>query len=241
MPRQDTPNPRDRIWALSAAEVTATERLVLLHVADHGPDEGTSVPRLAAQTSLTPRTVQRILRQLAGKGWITVVGQGARGVVCYAIALDQLPLPLTITPDTGSPLTHDHPRHRITPDTRSGVTHDHPDTRSPLRALPLVIDGTDLRTRFDGFWAIYPKKVGKEAAWSVWKKQRPSAARTAEIFAALTWQRTQEAWIREGGRYVPNPSTWLNRGQWADEPSRTPHLNDRTVALGRAAAEFLQS
>ncbi len=29
--------------------------------------------------------------------------------------------------------------------------------------------------------------------------------------------RVTEQWQREGGRYIPNPATWLNRGRWDDE------------------------
>ena len=102
-------------------------------------------------------------------------------------------------------------------------------------------NGTGLRERFDQFWAVYPKKVGKEAAWKAWQQRRPSVELTQQICAALAWQRKQDGWLKEGGRFIPNPTTWINAGRWQDEPTTVPHLNDRTIALGRAAEEFLKS
>jgi len=113
--------------------------------------------------------------------------------------------------------------------------------RRPARMIQPATNGTSLRARFENFWTTYPKKRAKEAAWQAWKKRHPSADLTNQICAALAWQRQQDDWLREGGRYVPNPATWINRGQWDDEPSATPRLNERTLGLGRAGAEFLKS
>jgi len=79
-------------------------------------------------------------------------------------------------------------------------------------------NGNGLRARFDEFWAVYPKKVGKDAAWRAWQKRRPTAEQLALITAALAWQVTQDAWTKDAGQFVPHPATWLNRGQWDDEP-----------------------
>jgi hypothetical protein len=92
---------------------------------------------------------------------------------------------------------------------------------------------------FDRFWAVYPRKVGKDAAWRAWQKRRPSEELTNTILAALAWQKQQDNWIRESGRYVPNPATWINQGRWQDEPQNTPRVNDRTIATARAVQEFL--
>jgi hypothetical protein len=52
------------------------------------------------------------------------------------------------------------------------------------------------------------------------------------IMTALDAQCAWPQWTREGGRFIPHPSTWLNQGRWDDEPdpeSRTG-LSDKTVA-----------
>jgi hypothetical protein len=100
--------------------------------------------------------------------------------------------------------------------------------------------GDGLRECFDAFWAAYPKKAGKDAAWKAWQKRRPSRELTATICAALAWQRQQDQWLRDGGRYVPHPATWINAGRWQDEPSTTPRVNDRTLATAIGVTEFLK-
>ena len=72
-----------------------------------------------------------------------------------------------------------------------------------------------LRAIFAQFWALYPKKVGKDAALSAWK--RKVKGDHMEVIDSLKTQKTQEAWAKEGGRFVPNPATWLNQGRWKDE------------------------
>lgn len=102
------------------------------------------------------------------------------------------------------------------------------------------LEANGLRERFGDFWKVYPRKVGKDAAWKAWQKRKPDAETTATMIAALAWQKQQDAWLREGGRYVPNPATWINQGRWQDEPQTTPRVNDRTLATARAVEEFLQ-
>ena len=37
------------------------------------------------------------------------------------------------------------------------------------------------------------------------------------MLEALTRQRGSDQWTRDNGRYIPNPSTWLNQERWSDE------------------------
>lgn len=47
---------------------------------------------------------------------------------------------------------------------------------------------------------------------------QPSAALVARMRAAIAAQRRSRQWLDEGGRFVPNPATWLNQERWDDEP-----------------------
>jgi len=68
---------------------------------------------------------------------------------------------------------------------------------------------------FLAFWALYPKKTGRQAALKAWLKHRPDlqAVRTA-----LEWQVRQPGWLKDRGQFIPHPATWLNAHQWDDEP-----------------------
>ena len=108
------------------------------------------------------------------------------------------------------------------------TAHAEPNGRDPVRAA------------FEQFWNVYPKKVGKGAAWTAWRKVQPAPELVAKIFAAIGWQHTQDSWLREGGRFVPNPATWINQARWDDEPVTTPHMSDKTLSLARSGQEFLK-
>jgi len=70
---------------------------------------------------------------------------------------------------------------------------------------------------FSAFWAAYPKKTGKKAALTAWKKAKGKPP-VEDMLAAIARQQEWPQWQRDGGQYIPNPATWLNQGRWSDEP-----------------------
>lgn len=71
--------------------------------------------------------------------------------------------------------------------------------------------------RFEAFWKAYPKKVGKKAAASAWEKARVSGELFTKIMTTLEAVKCSDQWHKEGGRYIPNPATWINQGRWDDD------------------------
>jgi hypothetical protein len=71
---------------------------------------------------------------------------------------------------------------------------------------------------FEEFWKAYPKKVGKEPAKRVWGKMKPDASLATKILEGVKVQKLSDQWKSEGGKYIPNPATWLNQKRWTDEP-----------------------
>ena len=65
---------------------------------------------------------------------------------------------------------------------------------------------------FDAFWLAYPRKAGKRAALKGWAGAVARAGGAAAIMAGLASHR-----FAHEERYIPHPSTWLNRDQWLDE------------------------
>jgi hypothetical protein len=64
---------------------------------------------------------------------------------------------------------------------------------------------------FDAFWEIYPRKVGKGAA------RKAFAAATAKAPPSTLMAALGRATWDPNPRFIPHPSTWLNREQWLDE------------------------
>lgn len=98
------------------------------------------------------------------------------------------------------------------------TVHDHtvPDSTEPTSEAQTLQE-----RRFAEFWQAYPKKVGKASCLKAWKKLKPSTELFDHIMTSLSNQKHSEQWQREGGRFIPNPLTWLNQGRWDDEPTET--------------------
>ncbi|RKZ14217.1 hypothetical protein DRQ53_11995 [bacterium] len=67
------------------------------------------------------------------------------------------------------------------------------------------------------FWAAYPRKIGKGAAWKVWK-QRKDRPKNGDMLASVEAHKRSEQWTKDGGQYIPHPATFLNQARWEDEP-----------------------
>lgn len=104
-------------------------------------------------------------------------------------------------------------------------------TRRNLRGVPAETCGSTYSSNYNNtplyppkgddpfltFWSVYPKKVNRKKAWVIWRKLRPDAALVSVILNALEQQKRSDRWTRDGGRYIPDPTTWLNGRRWEDE------------------------
>lgn len=138
------------------------------------------------------------------------------------------PITFNLSPST------DYLSH-ITPDSEDGQGEE-PEEQQPGESLTVKKAGmaagkgtreqpskTLAERRFDEFWAAYPKKVGKKAAQASWNKIKPDTDLHGKIMTAIGRARATEQWQRENGRFIPNPTTWLNQGRWDDEYEEGVH------------------
>lgn len=79
-----------------------------------------------------------------------------------------------------------------------------------------LIDNKDLCS-FDGFWIIYPKKRAKKDAFKVWLKLKPDLTLTEEIVLFIEKAKQSVEWTKNGGQFIPYPTTFLNGQRWKDE------------------------
>ena len=75
---------------------------------------------------------------------------------------------------------------------------------------------TEYSDRFERFWKAYPRKIGKVAAWNVFRRLKVDDAMLDKILKAIDAQKKSDQWNRDGGQYIPHPRTWLNQGRWED-------------------------
>lgn len=67
------------------------------------------------------------------------------------------------------------------------------------------------------FWKSYPNKKKKGYAYKSWKKINPKGELLKKILAAVEVAKQSKDWKKDGGQYIPHPSTWLNSRGWEDE------------------------
>ena len=77
--------------------------------------------------------------------------------------------------------------------------------------------GAEASLCFEDFWNVYPRKVGKKAAGTAFKKIKPSQKLIIKMIETVEAFIKSKQWQNENGRFIPNPATWLNQGRWDDE------------------------
>lgn len=70
---------------------------------------------------------------------------------------------------------------------------------------------------FDQFWKVYPKKKSRGQAEKAFSKINPDEQLLASMIAKIEQAKKSEDWIKEKGRFIPHPATWLNAKGWEDE------------------------
>ena len=79
---------------------------------------------------------------------------------------------------------------------------------------------------FEAFWKAYPKKSAKTNALKAWSKIKPDENLLNNILSAVEAQSHSEQWLKDEGRYIPYPATWLNGKRWEDEECTSDILSE---------------
>lgn len=98
---------------------------------------------------------------------------------------------------------------------------------------------------FEAFWDLYPLKQKRSKAEESWVKH--GCFRIHEtILEALQRAKKSHDWMKDGGQYVPHPTTYLNQHRWEDEirPAPVVQANGKITPLRQMTPEekeFVQS
>jgi hypothetical protein len=159
---------------------------------------------LAAETGLAVGTVKNALTHISSAGWISIEYQDAeknvRGSITPLLEIST-PSLYSDTPSfpSDTPVTVQlHPRHcTVTRGNSLGNSEE-----------------TD-RVGFEEFWTEYPRKTAKVVAQRSWKRLSKKEKERA-VVALRSWLKSEQ-WLKDGGRYVPHPATFLNQKRFEDE------------------------
>ena len=106
-------------------------------------------------------------------------------------------------------------RHtKNTPETVETAKTQPSHTKTPQKSKTAI--GVSYGAVFAKFWEVYPRKIGKRKAAQVWNRMKLDTIAPIIMEAVERWKQTDQ-WTKDGGAFVPHPSTWLNRGGWEDE------------------------
>ena len=75
----------------------------------------------------------------------------------------------------------------------------------------------DYKVKFEEFYNRYPRKVKKKEVEKWFKKNKPSNELFSSMMNSLEQFRASRDWQKDGGQFIPYPSTWLNQERWKDE------------------------
>lgn len=95
---------------------------------------------------------------------------------------------------------------------------------------------------FEKFWTAYPKKKSRGQAEKAFSKINPDEQLLATMIAKIGQAKTSEEWMKERGKYIPHPATWLNAKGWEDEETEVEAqgISDKTRQTIEAGKRWLE-
>lgn len=78
-------------------------------------------------------------------------------------------------------------------------------------------DKNKYTSAFLSFYSAYPKHIGREPAWQAWKKLNGTCPDVQIIIAKIEEMKKSDDWLKDNGKFIPHPATWLNQKRWEDE------------------------
>jgi hypothetical protein len=189
-------------WAFRQKLSDPTAKLVLIGIADkYNEDRGyawPSVERLADMADCTRRTVSRKIAMLEEMKLVATIRSPSQTNQYY------LPTMTSCHHDTSV-------MGVMTSDVMGVMTPDVPQT---------VINDSEqkdsVKSAFESFWKLVPKKVGKKAALEAFKVARKSVDDTA-LKAGMEQYAKKVKADGTPPRFIVHPTTWLREGRWDDE------------------------
>lgn len=99
-------------------------------------------------------------------------------------------------------------------------------------------ENKDICAAFDQFWSAYPKKINKQGALKAFEKVDVPVE---TLLSALENHKKSAQWTKDGGQYIPHPTTWLNQRRWeAELPEDKTPPKGASGQLGAAEIEALK-
>ena len=103
------------------------------------------------------------------------------------------------------------------------------------------IDNEQNELMFERFWEAYPrhdsKKIAKAKFISIMNKAKDKEELLQDMLASISVSKQTDQWTKNGGQYIPMPSTWLNQERWNDTGIVKEENNKQTTTLASLMAK----
>ncbi|MGL6246226.1 helix-turn-helix domain-containing protein [Pseudomonas sp.] len=190
-------------------------KLVLIKLADNASDQGECWPsyqHIADQCEIDRSTVRKHIKQLEAQGLLRIENRdGPKGNSTNLYFLTFGGVGRNSTPvGPESTAVGPQPTGGVGPES-TRTSHSSEPVNEPKPSCT-----TDPMEGFDQFWKLYPKKKGRKDAAKAWAKLKPDDELNQTLITALGSHCISEDWTKDGGRYIPNATTWLNGERWHD-------------------------
>lgn len=184
----------------------------------HPGQFGVVMSRLAESLGVSRGVVVRMVNRLLSDGFLSVENVNNRFTIITIVNWDSYQ-----ENELAGRTTDEQPTdNRRSTDRTTLLKEEKEVKKERINTPPLPpTGGREVREAYSqnflDFWAHYPRKVGKDAAWKAWKRVKKTIPKPEELAAILERQKNSDDWRREGGKFIPHPATWLNGGRWKDE------------------------
>lgn len=114
-----------------------------------------------------------------------------------------------------------------------GDTPDAHDSDPISESYPKSISNKLNNNAFERFYAVYPKKKARIEAEKAFSKLNPDETLLDVMITAVNKAKQSEDWMKDKGRYIPYPATWINAKRWLDQETESHPLagtvSDKTI------------
>lgn len=184
-----------------------TAKIVLLAMASYCSSAGECFPsqrKLAEDTFLTDRTIRTAIRWLVDHGYLEVKARRNSSNLYILTSMKEIDMDHEekFSSEIDSNITKlDFTKKDIAKSyTTSAEKFAHPHD-TPM---------------FMAFWQAYPRRIGKGAARTAFKKATKIVDGSFIVDAAAKYARHCEI-VGTEKQYIPHPATWLNQERWDDD------------------------
>lgn len=227
----------DSIGGLPAKELSMVEKVLLCRIISlsKGKPCEMSNAALASRFGISTRQVTEHIKALKAKAWIDVTGPRTKRYIEpteKALSLWKKPsieetiyrrkhlervpsrtIEETLSNYRRNPLPKNTENTESTDIRANGDLH----TCAPSQKRKTEREGQKAKEEwFSTFWQAYPKKRNKARAKQAFFRIKNIEKVFPVMMQALGRQKALADWQKDGGQYIPLPTTWLNGERWED-------------------------